>query len=117
MENLHKVGGSNRRLRQVKNYLWQGNLSDAIAEFDELNKKQARNFQNYLRKHSSRIPNYRLYQEQGICIGSGSVESWIKQIGSRIKIIGAQWNQKNVPQMLKLRCIYLNGNINLSISA
>jgi hypothetical protein len=78
-----------------------------IAELNKLNKKQARNFQNYLRKHSSRIPDYQLYQELGICIGSGSVESWIKQIGSRIKIIGAQWNQKNVPQILKLRCAYL----------
>ena len=116
MENLHKVGGSNRRLRRVKNHLWQGLVDDAIVEFNELNKQQAKNFQNYLRKHQSRIPDYQLDQELGICIGSGSVESWIKQIGSRIKIIGAQWNSHNVPQMLKLRCAYLNGDINLSIS-
>jgi hypothetical protein len=140
MENLHKVGGSNQKLRQAKNYLWQGLVDDAIAEFDDLENKQARNFQNYLRKHQSRIPDYQLYQELGICIGegssgevsspaceprSGSVESWIKQIGSRIKIIGArreasplgQWNQKNVPQMLKLRCAYLNNDIDLGICA
>ena len=117
MENLHKVGGSNRRLREVKNYLWQGLVGDAIAEFNELKKKEAKNFQNYLRKHQSRIPDYQLYQQLNICIGSGSVESWIKQIGSRIKIIGAQWNRKNVPQILKLRCAYLNGDINLGISA
>lgn len=115
MENLHKVGGSNRRLRQARNYLWYGLVEDAISLFDELNKKQAKNFQNYIRKHSSRIPDYQLYQQLGICIGSGSVESWIKQLGSRIKIIGAQWNQKNVSQMLKLRCAYLNGDIALSI--
>jgi hypothetical protein len=114
VENLHQVGGGNRRLRQVKNHLWQGLVDDAIAKLNELNKKQARNFQNYLRKHSSRIPDYQLYQELGICIGSGSVESWIKQIGSRIKIIGAQWNQKNVPQILKLRCAYLNNDITRS---
>ncbi len=134
MENLHKVGGSLQRLKQVRSYLWKGLIDDAIAEFNGLNKKrcdpagvspaweraprqQAKNFQNYLRKHQSRIPDYQLYQELGICIGSGSVESWIKQIGSRIKIIGAQWNQKNVPQMLKLRCIYLNNDISLGISA
>ncbi len=34
-----------------------------------------------------------------------------------MKIIGAQWNSNNVPQMLKLRCAYLNSDINLSISA
>ncbi len=62
-------------------------------------------FQNYLRKHRSRIPDYQLYQSLGICIGSGSVESWIKQIASRVKIIGAQWSSENVPQILKLRCV------------
>ena len=117
MENLYKVGGSNQRIRQAKNYLWQGLVDEAIAIFDELKKKQARNFQNYLCKHRSRIPDYQLYQELGICIGSGSVESWIKQIASRVKIIGAQWNPKNVSQMLKLRCAYLNKAISLSICA
>ncbi len=103
-----------------------------IAKFNQLNKKEAKNFQNYLRKHRSRIPDYQLDRQLNICIGegssgevsspaceprSGSVESWIKQIGSRIKIIGGQWNRNNVPQILKLRCAYLNGDINLGISA
>ena len=118
-ENLYRVGGSVRRLRRVENYLWQGLVPEAIAEFDGLKQKtkKAQNFQKYLRKHQSRIPDYQLYQELRICIGSGSVESWIKQIGSRIKIIGAQWNRNNVAQMLKLRCLYLNGDVTLSISA
>jgi hypothetical protein len=117
MENLHKVGGSIRRLKRVENYLWQGFIDDAIALLSQLTKKPAQNFKNYLRKHRSRIADYQLYQELGICIGSGSVESWIKQIASRVKIVGAQWNSKNVPQILKLRCAYLNCQINLSISA
>lgn len=117
IENLHKVGGSNQRLRRVKAYLWQGLVDNAIAEFDDLNQKQARNFQNYLRKHRFRIPDYQLYQELSICIGSGSVESWIKQIGSRMKIVGAQWNSQNLSQMLRLRCAYLNQDIALSIYA
>ncbi len=116
-ENLYRVGGSIRRLRRVENYLWQGLVTEAIGEFDKLENKKAQNFQEYLRKHQGRIPDYQLYQELGICIGSGSVESWIKQIGARIKIIGAQWERKNVPQMLKLRCAYLNGDIALGISA
>jgi len=48
MENLHKVGGSIRRLKRVENYLWHGFVDDAIAEFNQLAKKTARNFQNYL---------------------------------------------------------------------
>ena len=85
-ENLYRVGGSLRRLRRVENYLWQGLIAEAIEEFDELKNKQARNFQEYLRKHQGRIPDYQLYQELGICIGSGSVESWIKQIDERPRV-------------------------------
>ncbi|MEG4445381.1 hypothetical protein QUB47_25470 [Microcoleus sp. AT9_B5] len=59
----------------------------------------------------------RIILHQGIDIGSGAVESLIKQIGARIKIVGAQWNEKNVPQILRLRCAYLNNDIKLNISA
>nr|MDG3495202.1 ISKra4 family transposase [Pseudanabaena catenata USMAC16] len=44
-------------------------------------------------------------------IGSGAVESTIKQIGRRIKISGAQWKRDNLPQVLKHRCAYLNLNL------
>ncbi len=47
-----------------------------------------------------------------ICsIGSGAVESAVKQIDRRTKISGAQWNIENVPQVLAHRCAYLNGLI------
>ncbi|MDX2239289.1 MAG: ISKra4 family transposase, partial [Leptolyngbyaceae cyanobacterium bins.302] len=42
-------------------------------------------------------------------IGSGAIESTVKQIGQRIKLSGAQWKKDNVPQVLKQRCAYLNG--------
>ncbi len=38
-----------------------------------------------------------------------ALESTVKQIGQRIKISGAQWNKSNVPQVLKHRSAYLNG--------
>ena len=56
----------------------------------------------------------RIILHQGIDIGSGAVESLIKQIGARIKIVGAQWKEKNVPQILRLRCAYLNNEIKMS---
>jgi len=60
--------------------------------------KQAQNFINYLDKHCDRIVNYQYYQAEQICsIGSGAVESAVKQI-DRTKISGAQWNKENVPQ-------------------
>ncbi len=49
--------------------------------------------------------------EQICSIGSGAIESTVKQIDRRTKISGAQWNIKNVPQVLAHRCAYLNGLI------
>jgi hypothetical protein len=51
-------------------------------------------------------------EEYQICsIGSGAIESTIKQIDRRTKISGAQWKAENVPQVLAHHCAYLNGLI------
>ena len=68
------------------------------------------NFIAYLNHHRDRIVHYDYYQAEGLSIGLGAIESTIKQIGRRLKISGAQWNQDNVPQVLKHRCAYLNGH-------
>lgn len=53
-------------------------------------------------KHRHRLPNYELLQaECHISIGSGAVESAIKQIDRRLKISGAQWNANSINQMLR----------------
>lgn len=117
VENLYKIGGSLKRLKRLEGYLWQGLVEDAVAELRDLKSDKVKNFIEYLGKHRSRIPDYPLYQELGIEIGSGSVESKIKQMGNRVKITGAQWKPENVPQILRLRCAYLNGDISLSICA
>ncbi|TFI52530.1 ISKra4 family transposase [Mastigocladus laminosus UU774] len=112
MENLYKVGGSMQRINTVKEFLWKGNVDDAIAAFAECKLKQALNFCAYLEKHRHRIINYQYYQAEQICsIGSGAIESTVKQIDRRTKISGAQWNIDNVPQVLSHRCAYLNGLI------
>ena len=109
MENLHNVGGSIKRLNRVEALLWHGNIDGAIAEFADCQTQLAVNFVAYLEKHRHRIHNYEYLQMEGLSIGSGSVESTIKQIGRRVKISGAQWKSDNVPQLLKHRCAYLNG--------
>jgi hypothetical protein len=108
-EHLYNVGGSLRRLTKVEDLLWQGAVDEAISLFEGCKFKRAINFVDYLRDHRHRIPEYGYLQQQGLTIGSGSVESTIKQIGRRVKISGAQWNQQNVAQVLKHRCAYLNG--------
>ena len=108
-EHLYNLGGSLRRLSKAEDLLWQGDIEQAIDLFVGCKFKRAINFLAYLRNHRHRIPEYEYLQKQGITIGSGSVESTIKQISRRVKISGAQWNLNNVAQVLKHRCAYLNG--------
>lgn len=118
VENLHKVGGSIKRLTQAEALLWKGQVAAAIALFSDCHNKQAKNFCAYLRKHHHRIVNYKYFQAEGLySIGSGAVESAIKQIGRRIQLSGAQWNRNNVPQVLAHRCAYLNGLIGSPLPA
>lgn len=109
VENLGKVGGSQRRLDEVQACLWQGDVEGAIERFDGWPQAQADRFIAYLAKHRHRIVNYAYYQAEGISIGSGEIESTVKQIGRRVKIAGAQWHHANVQQVLHQRCAYLNG--------
>ena len=109
-ENLHKVGGSLKRLRQAESLLWKGQVDETLMLFADMKRKQAQNFCAYLEKHRTRIINYDYYQAEGVCsIGSGAVESAIKQIDRRVQLSGAQWETKNVPQVLAQRTAYLNG--------
>jgi hypothetical protein len=117
VENLYKVGGSQQRLHRLKTLLWYGQVEAVSDELAGLNRPQAQRFREYLHTHRQRIPNYATYARQGIAIGSGSVESQIKQIGARVKLTGASWKRENVPQILRLRCAYLNHDPCLSISA
>jgi hypothetical protein len=111
-ENLYKVGGSLKRLAQAETLLWQGQLDEAKALFAPCQRKQARNFEAYLEKHRTRIVNYAYYQAEQLCsIGSGAVESAVKQIDRRLQISGAKWNPESVNPMLQLRCAYLNGQL------
>jgi hypothetical protein len=118
VENLYKVGGSLKRINAAKALLWQGLVDKAKTLFINCQGRKFQNFLAYLEKHRTRIVNYRYYQAEQLCsIGSGAVESAIKQIGSRIKISGArreasplgQWHIDSVKHILSVRCAYLNG--------
>ena len=91
VENLGKVGGSGQRLDAAEARLWQGDVNGAIAQFKDWQHERVTTFIAYLTKHRHRIVNYAYYQAEGISIGSGAIESTVKQIGRRIKLSGAQW--------------------------
>jgi len=98
-----------KRLAKAKEFLWKGLVEPTLDLFKYCRQKTAQNFCKYLEKHRYRIVNYEQLSQDKICsIGSGAVESTVKQIDRRLKISGAQWLKKNVNQMLKLRCAYLN---------
>ena len=111
MENLGKVGGSQQRLDAVEAKLWVGDVDAAVKLFDDWQHERVERFVAYLGKHRHRIVNYSYYHAEGISIGSGEIESTIKQMGRRIKISGAQWHENNVQQVLSQRSAYLNGQL------
>jgi hypothetical protein len=69
--------------------LWRGDVEAAAKQFDDWPHERADRFIAYLAKHRHRIVNYAYYQTEGISIGSGEIESTVKQIGRRMKISGA----------------------------
>lgn len=109
MENLAKVDSSQEFLGEIEEFLWEGRVNTAIRELEHCSDEHASTFVEYLIKHRHRIVNYQYYQWEGISIGSGEIESGIKQIAARVKLTGAQWEEQNVQQVLKHRCAYLNG--------
>lgn len=109
MENLGKVDGPKQLLDAVEARLWQGDVDGAIELFEQQEYEHVEQFIAHLNKHRPRIVDYSYFQAEGMSIGSGEIESTVKQIARRVKISGAQWLEDNVPQVLQHRCAYLNG--------
>lgn len=109
VENLFKLKAPATRLERWKSMLWSGLVDEVRDELRELQSWEAQRLRAYLRKHRLRIVPYDLFQALGWPIGSGSVESTVKRIAARVKLSGAQWSSAAVPQILHLRCAYLNG--------
>lgn len=117
MENLYKIEAPPSDLKQIKTFLWSGLLDNALKQLKSIKNYASLTFQAYLKKHRHRIVPYDLYQLMGLDIGSGAVESTVKQIAARLKLPGAQWSPNNVNRMLRLRCAYLNHSFSMSIYA
>ena len=90
-------------------------MNKTLALFDPVKTEAARRFQAYLQTPRSRIPNNRYYQMEGLPISSSPVESWIKQVDKRIQITVARWIPFRFPQILALRCAYLNSDLDFSL--
>lgn len=112
-ENLYKVSQTEVDREQVETHLWQGDVPDALQALADCPSDEAQCFRNYLLKHQHHIPNYDYYAAEGLCsVGSGAVESLVKQIDQRLQIVGSRWKPEHVPNVLAQRCAYLNGELN-----
>ncbi|MFT7377422.1 MAG: hypothetical protein ACJAUR_000969 [Ulvibacter sp.] len=70
------------------------------------NNKVKQQLLTYLENNKHRM-NYRTYQEKGLLIGSGSIESANKQIiQARLKKSGQRWTPKGLQQVANLRVAY-----------
>jgi len=114
VENLWKIDLNESLKHEIKQLLWNGELAQVVDILQSSESSGTVNFLAYIQKHRYRIPCYNHFHHQAIPIGSGAVESLVKQIDRRGQISGAQWASKNVPQVLKHRCAYLNGFFSLS---
>ena len=112
-ENLFKLSSHEVDRERVEAQLWKGDVASALDQLNDCASEEAERLRNYLRKHQHRIPNYDYYAAEELCsVGSGAVESLVKQIDQRLQIVGSRWNAEHLPNVLAQRCAYLNGELN-----
>lgn len=101
-------------IEQTKAALWEGRLDVVISACQSLvnpnrSDDPARRAVTYYSNNRHRM-DYSTYRHQGYMIGSGSMESGCKQLGSaRLKIAGARWSPDGARRLAKARAAYLSG--------
>ncbi|MGB7337433.1 MAG: hypothetical protein WBC91_00965 [Phototrophicaceae bacterium] len=114
VEHLHKVAvalypheqDAHKRQRWFKTYkhhLYMGNIDTIISV---LHKREVSQFATYFERHKRRI-QYLEFREDGLPIGSGTVESGVKQFKQRLAGTGMRWHRDNAKRMIILRSAIL----------
>jgi len=100
-------------LEQVKTALWQGQLDDVIAACAQysdpgLEADPAQKAVTYYTNNRHRM-DYPTYRKNGYQIGSGTIESGVKQIATqRMKVPGARWELQSARLVAKARAAFLS---------
>lgn len=101
-------------LHQVKTDLWNGKLADVIAAcaqhvHPDCQDDPAQKAVTYYTNNCHRM-DYPTYRANGYQIGSGTIESGVKQIATqRMKVPGARWALQNARLVAKSRAAFLSG--------
>jgi hypothetical protein len=104
-------------LKTVKQHLWDGQLDQVIAACSQhirssADDDPAQAAVTYYTNNRHRM-DYPIYRAKGYQIGSGTIESGVKQIASkRLKISGARWNLDSARHVAKARAAFLSGEWN-----
>jgi len=118
-----------RLLRQIKGFLWNGNLHDGQAVIEDLVidlddietgyasikalRKTATEFQTYIANNADMIPNYAERRRYGERVSTGFVESTVntvvgKRFGKRQQM---RWSKRGAHLMLQTRTRTLDGTL------
>jgi hypothetical protein len=103
-------------LHTARDKLWHGKLDEVIAACQELVQPHlkaeddpAQQAVTYFCNNRQRM-DYPTYRKHGYQIGSGTIESAVKQIASqRMKVSGARWNLLSARMVAKARATFLSG--------
>ena len=95
-----------RWFKTYKDHLYMGRVETLISV---LHKRNASQFATYFERHKRRM-KYLEFREEGLPIGSGTVESGVKQFKQRLSGTGMRWLQENANRMLIIRSAVLGGD-------
>ena len=100
-------------VNQAKQALWDGQIDEVIEGCLDLARREDSSdpafvAARYFDQNRERM-DYPSYRRQGYQIGSGTIESAAKQIGTlRMKVAGATWNEDSARKVAKARAAYLS---------
>ncbi len=93
-----------RWLKTYKTHLYMGRVHKIIAVLHQRNRLD---LAHYFETHQRRM-QYLEFREQGFPIGSGTVESGVKQFKQRLAGTGMRWKRDNANHMLVIRAAVLS---------
>jgi hypothetical protein len=92
--------------RQRQDDLFLGNIQPITGPLDAAGLSD---HSHYFHTHQRRM-QYQEFRENGLPIGSGSVESTVKQFKTRLTASGMRWNRPHAQRMLLIRAAVLDGS-------
>jgi hypothetical protein len=98
-----------RWLKRSKDHLYNGRVHLIIAA---LYRRGVPQYAPYFERYQDHM-RYLEFREQGLPIGSGTVESGVKQFKQRLCGTGMRWNKINAAQMIVIRTAILDNTFDL----